>query len=68
MGIKGLWEQVRKVTPGEEVTLAQLAADCVREKGRPLRIAVDTPFAVFQYNEATRPVASYGELTPNQAV
>ncbi|RYP77411.1 hypothetical protein DL771_001206 [Monosporascus sp. 5C6A] len=65
MGITGAWEQVRKVTPGEEVTLAQLAAECVREKGRPLRIAVDTPFAVFQYYEATRPVASYGKCIPN---
>ncbi|RYP76205.1 hypothetical protein DL769_003676 [Monosporascus sp. CRB-8-3] len=59
MGITGAWEHVRKVTPGEEVTLAQLVAECVREKGRPLRIAIDTPFAVFQYKEATRPVASY---------
>ncbi|RYP38846.1 hypothetical protein DL767_002408 [Monosporascus sp. MG133] len=68
MGITGAWEQVRKVTPGEEATLAQLVAECVREKGRPLRIAIDTPFAVFQYNEATRPVASYGKCIPDRFV
>ncbi|RYP22015.1 hypothetical protein DL765_001921 [Monosporascus sp. GIB2] len=68
MGITGAWEQVRKVTPGEEVTLAQLAAECVREKGRPLRIAIDTPFAVFQYNEATRPVASYVSVNGSHVI
>ncbi|RYP81498.1 hypothetical protein DL770_005880 [Monosporascus sp. CRB-9-2] len=68
MGITGAWEQIRKVTPGEEATLAQLAAECVREKGRPLRIAIDTPFAVFQYNEATKPVASYGKCIPSRLI
>ncbi|RYP02529.1 hypothetical protein DL764_005773 [Monosporascus ibericus] len=68
MGITGAWEQVRKVTPGEEATLAQLAAECVRGKGRPLRIAIDTPFAVFQYNEATRPVASYDNVNGVQVI
>ncbi|CAJ2510256.1 Uu.00g061560.m01.CDS01 [Anthostomella pinea] len=60
MTINGLWDEVRKVLPGEDVPIAKLVADCVREKGRPLRIAVDTPFAVFQYKEATKKVEPYG--------
>jgi hypothetical protein len=48
-----LWEEVAKVSPGYEVELARLSADCFHEKGRPLRIAVDTPLAIFQFKEAT---------------
>ncbi|KAB5582857.1 PIN domain-like protein, partial [Coniochaeta sp. 2T2.1] len=55
MTIKGLWEQVRKVSKGDDVVdIASLSAECFYEKGRPLRVAVDTPLAIFEFKEATR--------------
>jgi hypothetical protein len=44
---------VKKVTPGREATLAKLCAEFFKENGRPLRIAVDTPLAIFELKAAT---------------
>lgn len=49
------------MSPGYEVKLARLSADCFHEKGRPLRIAVDTPLAIFQFKEATIAAETAGE-------
>ncbi|KFH48334.1 Flap endonuclease GEN-like protein [Hapsidospora chrysogenum ATCC 11550] len=50
MGIKGIYAQLG---PGERVSLAKLTADSFRDKGRPLRLAVD--FAIWQFqNQAAR--------------
>ncbi|KAB5566202.1 PIN domain-like protein [Coniochaeta sp. 2T2.1] len=60
MTIKGLWKQVRKDSKGDDVVdIANLSAECFYEKcfyekGRPLRVAVDTPLAIFEFKEATR--------------
>jgi hypothetical protein len=35
------------------VKLADLGAECFREKGRPIRIAVDTPTILCPINAAT---------------
>ncbi|KAF3025010.1 hypothetical protein E8E14_014127 [Neopestalotiopsis sp. 37M] len=53
MGIEGLWDAVRDVVGGEPIPLAHVNADWVRQNGRPMRIAVDTPLAIFQYKSAT---------------
>ncbi|KAM7197426.1 PIN domain-like protein [Naviculisporaceae sp. PSN 640] len=53
MTVVGLWNVIKDLTPGRNVKLATLAAECFREKGRPLRIAVDTPLALFEYKTAT---------------
>ncbi|ETS73470.1 hypothetical protein PFICI_14416 [Pestalotiopsis fici W106-1] len=60
MGIEGLWDAVRDVTGGETLPLARLNAEWVSQKGRPMRIAVDTPLAIFQYKSATAQVSGYG--------
>ncbi|KAK1759033.1 PIN domain-like protein [Echria macrotheca] len=54
MGINGLWEAVKETKACRTVTLADLGAECFREKGRPLRIAVDTPTLLFPITAATK--------------
>lgn len=41
------------MTTGREVSLATLSAECFDKKGRPLRVAVDTPLALFEFKAAT---------------
>lgn len=51
-----------KVTTGHVMSLAALKAECMREKGRLLRIVVDAPFAVFQFKHATKQALEYGGM------
>ncbi|KAF4121666.1 holliday junction resolvase YEN1 [Geosmithia morbida] len=44
MGIKGIYPELGR---GHRVALARLTADSFREKGRPLRLAID--FAIWQF-------------------
>ncbi|KAF2141883.1 uncharacterized protein K452DRAFT_318814 [Aplosporella prunicola CBS 121167] len=57
-----LWDEVRKITPGETVTLAQLGTECVKTKGRPFRVAVDTPMEIFKYKWSTANAKEYGGM------
>ena len=51
------------MTPGREVSLSELSAECFRDNGRPLRIAVDTPLAIFQFKAATLVAEKTGKHT-----
>ncbi|KAK8111955.1 uncharacterized protein PG998_008412 [Apiospora kogelbergensis] len=53
MGVKGLWEEVRKVHPGRDVSLAELNAEHVESTGRPMRIAVDAAIDIYKYKFGT---------------
>ena len=47
-----LWKRVHEATDGRYVSLATLSAECFAEKKRPLRMAIDTPLAVFELKTA----------------
>ncbi|KAK9424809.1 putative XPG-I domain-containing protein [Seiridium unicorne] len=60
MGVNGLYSEVREHAPSKATELAKLNAEWVSLHGRPMRIAVDTPFAMFELKEATQKVIGYG--------
>ncbi|KAI0148879.1 PIN domain-like protein [Pestalotiopsis sp. NC0098] len=62
MGIEGLWDAVRGVAGGEEISLSHVNADWVSQKGRPMRIAIDTPMAIFQLKSTTTQAINYGGM------
>ncbi|KAI9811564.1 MAG: hypothetical protein M1826_003133 [Phylliscum demangeonii] len=45
MGIKGLYHEIG---PGERIALSKLAMDTFEQRGRPLRVAIDTALWQFQ--------------------
>ncbi|KAK6070650.1 hypothetical protein SCUP515_08259 [Seiridium cupressi] len=60
MGVNGLYSEVREHAPSKATELTKLNAEWVSLHGRPMRIAVDTPFAMFELKEATQKVIGYG--------
>ncbi|KAM0811823.1 putative XPG-I domain-containing protein [Seiridium cardinale] len=62
MGVNGLYSEVREHAPSKATELAKLNAEWVSLHGRPMRIAVDTPFAMFELKEATQKVIGYGGM------
>ncbi|KAK8065435.1 hypothetical protein PG997_012182 [Apiospora hydei] len=60
MGIKGFWETVSETHSGRTLPLAELNAEHVKETGRPMRIAIDTPLAVYKYLTGTDHVYAQG--------
>ncbi|KAK8058216.1 hypothetical protein PG994_008664 [Apiospora phragmitis] len=56
MGVKGFWETVSPIHPGRTLPLWELNAEHVEETGRPMRIAIDIPIAIYKYMSATKKV------------
>ncbi|KAF4542567.1 Flap structure-specific endonuclease [Lasiodiplodia theobromae] len=62
MGITGLWDVVRKRASARQVDLAVLSAECIKENGRPLRLAVDVSNDVYKYSNGTQAARTAGGM------